>query len=99
MKIALLTGASSGLGCAYAKYIGQIFPEIDEIWALARREGRLIEFARKVSKPKIVPVQCDLTKAEDIEKLKEKLTLKSRRSCCWSTTPDAATTANSPLPT
>jgi len=73
MKIALLTGASSGLGCAYAKYIGEIFPEIEEVWALARREGRLVELARKVSKPKIVPVECDLTKAEDIEKLRAKL--------------------------
>ena len=73
MRIALLTGASSGLGCAYAKYIGEIFPEIDAVWALARREGRLVELARKVSKPQIVPVECDLTKAEDIEKLRAKL--------------------------
>ena len=60
MKIALLTGASSGLGCAYAKYIGEIFPEIEAVWALARREGRLVELAQKVSKPQIVPVECDL---------------------------------------
>ena len=72
MKIALLTGASSGLGCAYAKYIGEIFPEIDAVWALARREGRLVELSRKVSKPQIVPVECDLTKSEDIGKLKAK---------------------------
>lgn len=73
MKIALLSGASSGLGCAYAKYIGEIFPEIDEIWALARREGRLQALAGKVSEPRIVPVECDLTKDEDISKLKMKL--------------------------
>lgn len=73
MKIALLTGASSGLGYAYAKYIGEIFPEIDAIWALARREGRLMELAGKISKPKVVPVECDLTKSEDMEKLKTKL--------------------------
>ena len=73
MKIALLTGASSGLGCAYAKYIGEIFPEIEAVWALARREGRLVELAKKIGKPQIVPVECDLTKAEDIEKLMAKL--------------------------
>lgn len=73
MKIALLTGASSGLGCAYAKYIGEVFPEIDEIWALARREGRLKELAQKVGKPGVVPVECDLTKEADIAKLKAKL--------------------------
>jgi len=73
MKIALLTGASSGLGCAYAKYIGEFFPEIDEIWAVARREGRLKELAGKVRQPKVVPVECDLTKREDVEKLRMKL--------------------------
>lgn len=73
MKIALLTGASSGLGCAYAKYIGEIFPEIDEIWALARRENRLVELAAKIGNPRIVPVECDLSKAGDMEKLRRKL--------------------------
>lgn len=74
MKIALLTGASSGLGCAYAKYIGDLFPEIDAIWALARREDRLRELAREISKPKVIPVECDITKEEDIEKLVARLT-------------------------
>ena len=73
MKIALLTGASSGLGCAYAKYIGEIFPEIDEIWALARRGDRLMELSRRISKPKILPVECDLTEAGDIARLKARL--------------------------
>lgn len=73
MKIALLSGASSGLGSAYAKYIGEIFPEIDEIWAVARREGRLAELAAKIEKPRIVPVECDLSRDEDIAKLAEKL--------------------------
>jgi len=73
MKIALLTGASSGLGRAYAKYIGEIFPEIDEIWALARREERLKELAAAISKPRIVPFECDLTSNADVEKLRAKL--------------------------
>lgn len=73
MKIALLTGASSGLGRTYAKYIGEIFPEIDEIWAVARRENRLKELAEKISKPRIVPIECDLTKDEDIAALQAKL--------------------------
>lgn len=73
MKIALLTGASSGLGCAYAKYIGEFFPEIDAIWALARRKNRLAELAGKISKPAIIPVECDLTRDDDIAKLRMKL--------------------------
>ncbi|MBQ4085521.1 MAG: SDR family NAD(P)-dependent oxidoreductase [Clostridia bacterium] len=73
MKIALLTGASSGLGCAYANYIGEVFPEIEAVWALARRKEKLDELAKKISSPRIVPVECDLTKAEDMAKLKAKL--------------------------
>lgn len=73
MKIALLTGASSGLGCAYAKYIGEVFPEIDEVWALARRKERLNELAAGVPRPRIVPVECDLTNASDIAALSMKL--------------------------
>ena len=73
MKIALLTGASSGLGCAYAKYIGEIFPEIDEIWALARRADRLNALAGEISKPRIVPMACDLSNPADMAALKAKL--------------------------
>lgn len=71
MKIALLTGASSGLGCAYAKYIGDIFPEIDAIWAVARRGDRLAALAKENGK--LVPVECDLTAEEGISMLGEKL--------------------------
>lgn len=73
MKIALLTGASSGLGSAYAKYIGEIFPEIDEIWALARRKDRLEKLAERISHPRIVPLECDLTRDNGISALKDKL--------------------------
>lgn len=73
MKIALLTGASSGLGYAYAKYLGEIFPQIDEIWALARRTDRLAELSKSISSPKVVPIACDLTNPQDIDALRERL--------------------------
>lgn len=73
MKIALLTGASSGLGCAYAKYIGEVFPEIEAIWALARRGDKLIELSARINQPRIIPVQCDLTKPDDLSGLSAKL--------------------------
>ena len=40
MKIALITGASSGMGREYAKQIDKM-KECDEIWIVARREDRL----------------------------------------------------------
>jgi len=73
MKIALLTGASSGLGASYAKYISEIFPDIDEIWAAARRADRLTELSENSEGAKIVPVACDLASEDGFHKLTEKL--------------------------
>ena len=41
MSIAVITGASSGLGRAYALAAARIFPEIEEYWLIARRLDRL----------------------------------------------------------
>lgn len=41
MKIAIITGASSGLGREMAKRIGKYYPDVEEIWLIARRRERL----------------------------------------------------------
>lgn len=41
MSIAVITGASSGLGVCYIDAITKLFSEIDELWLIARREERL----------------------------------------------------------
>ena len=41
MRIAILTGASSGLGREYARQITAQDHDIDEVWAIARRKERL----------------------------------------------------------
>ena len=46
MKIAVITGASSGLGREFAKQINQHFVTLDEIWLIARREERLNELKK-----------------------------------------------------
>ena len=43
MKIAVITGASSGLGREFARQINQHFVTLDEVWLIARREERLNE--------------------------------------------------------
>ncbi len=43
MKIAILTGASSGLGIEFAKRIRAAFPDIEQLWLVARREDKLRE--------------------------------------------------------
>lgn len=67
MKIALLTGASSGLGKEFAKKIHTVFPEIEEVWCVARRLDRLEELKNEVKDVKIVPVKADITNAEEAE--------------------------------
>ena len=41
MKIALITGASSGLGREFARQIPKLYQNLDEIWVVSRRAERL----------------------------------------------------------
>lgn len=43
MKIAIVTGASSGMGREFARQIENFYQELDEIWVIARRKERLEE--------------------------------------------------------
>ena len=43
LKIAIVTGASSGLGKEFVKQIEHLYKELDEIWVIARRRERLEE--------------------------------------------------------
>ena len=45
MSIAVITGASSGLGVCYIDAVTKLFPEIDALWLIARREERLKKVA------------------------------------------------------
>lgn len=70
-KIAIITGASSGMGKEFVKEAARRY-KLDEIWVVARRKDRL-EALQSGIKTKIVPVPLDLTKAEDIIALSQKL--------------------------
>lgn len=59
MRIAIVTGASSGLGREFVKQISER-EHLDEIWAVARRRERLEALAREVKTP-VRPVVMDLT--------------------------------------
>lgn len=81
MKIALLTGASSGLGKMYARKIKTVFPEIEEIWAVARRMDRLTALREEVKDAKIVPIQADITNEEDVSGIVEMLKENNAEIC------------------
>ena len=65
MKIAVITGASSGLGTEYAKAVDKMRNDIDEIWLLARREDKLLEVASLLN-TKTRAVKCDITNDEQL---------------------------------
>ncbi|MBR3894672.1 MAG: SDR family NAD(P)-dependent oxidoreductase [Clostridia bacterium] len=64
MKIAVITGASSGMG---REFVIQLCREkqFDEVWVIARRTDRL-EALRDEVNTKIRPISLDLTKEESI---------------------------------
>lgn len=51
MNIAVITGASAGLGVEYAKAVDKKRNDIEEIWLIARRKDKLGEVAKSLSKP------------------------------------------------
>jgi len=69
MSIALITGASSGMGREFVYAIDKEY-ELDEIWVVARREERLLELQEKC-KNKIRPICLDLSLQESIHQLKD----------------------------
>lgn len=64
MKIAVITGASSGMGRQFVYAIDKAF-DLDEIWVIARREQRLLELKEECHTI-IRPIPLDLTDSESL---------------------------------
>ena len=62
MNIAIVTGASSGMGREFVLQLSG-YVQVDEIWAIARRESALGELKAQVSVP-VRPIKLDLLKEE-----------------------------------
>ncbi len=71
-KVIVVSGASSGMGKEFLLQILEKEKDIDEVWAIARREDRLKELKKQISN-KIIPIKLDLTNEEDLLKYKNKL--------------------------
>jgi short-subunit dehydrogenase len=67
MKIAVITGASSGLGSEYAYAVSLLRQDIEEIWLIARRQDKLEEVASNLSKKSRV-LALDITDPEGVKK-------------------------------
>ncbi len=68
-KIAVVTGASAGLGAEFIKNIHKQYPTIDEIWTVQRRE-----ISHSTSEIPVKSICLDLTDNQSYPKLEEILT-------------------------
>ncbi len=72
MKIAVITGASAGLGEQFALKIDRMYPQIEEIWLVARRADKLESLSAKLNKKsRILPI--DITDSKSLELYTEAL--------------------------
>ena len=71
MKIAVVTGASSGIGRELLLAIDKEY-DYDEIWAIARRAGRLEELGKQCRNT-LLPVCLDLNEPDSIGQYQELL--------------------------
>lgn len=72
MKIAVVTGASSGIGREFARQISQRYGKMDELWIIARRKERLSELEKEL-RLDVRIFAMDLTNPEDMKQFKEHL--------------------------
>ena len=75
MNIAIITGASSGLGTEFVRAAAERYRMLEEIWVIARRTERLQKLAEEIPEAHIRPLPLDLTDKEDLAALKGLLEL------------------------
>lgn len=69
-KIAIITGATGGIGREFVKQI--LLEEIEEIWAIARNEKKLAELKQQYGEC-FVPIPLDLSKELQLEEFRKLL--------------------------
>ena len=72
-NIALVTGASSGIGKEFVREIAKKYKGLDEIWVIARRKGRLRELKKEIIGTRVRILPLDLMKEESFERLRKVL--------------------------
>ena len=71
MRIAVITGASSGMGKEFVLQL-DAQQEFDELWLIARREDRLLEIGKQ-TRAKVRAISLDLCKREALDAYKSLL--------------------------
>lgn len=81
MKIAIVTGASAGLGKVFAEKICMKYPDLDEVWLIARRKERMELFAADHPEMKFRILPLDLSLDSSYEELERQLYVCSPDVC------------------
>jgi short-subunit dehydrogenase len=71
-KIAIITGASSGMGAEFALQVEASY-YLDEVWLIARRQEPMRDLARRFQKSKAVLIAYDLSSRNDLVNFEKKL--------------------------
>lgn len=69
MTVAIITGASSGIGAEFAKGYAD---RVDELWLVARRKDKMVELGDSLG-VKYRVITADLSKSEGVEQIKHEL--------------------------
>lgn len=72
-KIALITGASSGIGREFVRLLDRHSKTFDEVWVIARRTQRLEQLQKEMSQFQLRIISLDLCKQEHLDKLEKLL--------------------------
>lgn len=72
-QIAVVTGASRGIGREFVFQIASKYPGLDEIWVIGRRFDLLYSLSKEITNIKIVPLPLDLANCEDLDTFELKL--------------------------
>ncbi|MDA1196775.1 MAG: SDR family NAD(P)-dependent oxidoreductase [Nanoarchaeota archaeon] len=70
MKIAIVTGASSGLGAEFARTLSSFY-SVDRIWLVARRKDRLEKLAKEIGNG--VVIEADLSTSSGLATIESTL--------------------------
>lgn len=76
MNIAIITGASSGMGKEFAMQLDRCLGKTDEIWLLARRKEPLEELAASLQR-KVRAIAIDLTEESALKQFEEVLAIQN----------------------
>lgn len=72
-RIAIVTGASSGMGREFVRQIDRHTKTLDEIWVAARRKDRLLALQSEITNVPIRILEMDLCQSADLDNLADLL--------------------------